>query len=73
MRKNQGWTLLAFMPQAQIGCARLRVVVTGSFTLENLHLCRDEIAAGDRGGGSSDAAWAWKGGQMKNYAVLFCA
>jgi len=41
-------TLLAFTPQAQIGCARLRLSAGGAFPLENLHRCRDELLPGLR-------------------------
>jgi hypothetical protein len=33
-------TLIVFTPQAQIGCARLRLLVSGAFPLEKLHECR---------------------------------
>jgi hypothetical protein len=36
-------TLLVFTPQAQIGCAKLRLSVGGAFPLEQLHICRDEL------------------------------
>lgn len=36
-------TLLVFTPQAQVGCARLRLSVGGAFPLDSLQLCRDEI------------------------------
>jgi hypothetical protein len=36
-------TLLAFTPEAQIGCARLRLSVGGAFPLDRLHVCRDEL------------------------------
>ncbi len=36
-------TLLAFTPQAQIGCARLRLSAGGAFPLDRLHVCRDEL------------------------------
>jgi len=36
-------TLLVFTPQAQVGCARLRLSVGGAFPLDNLQLCRDEV------------------------------
>jgi hypothetical protein len=38
-------TLLVLTPQAQIGCARLRLLVGGAFPLEKLHLCRRELLA----------------------------
>ena len=47
-------TLLVFTPQAQIGCARLRLSVGGAFPLERLHVCRSELIAGL--GGSRGAA-----------------
>ena len=36
-------TLLAFTPEAMIGCARLRLSVGGAFPLDRLHVCRDEL------------------------------
>jgi hypothetical protein len=36
-------TLMVFTPQAQIGCARLRLSVSGTFALEKLHECRREL------------------------------
>ena len=36
-------TLLAFTPQAHIGCARLRLSVGGAFPLEKLHHARNEL------------------------------
>jgi hypothetical protein len=36
-------TLMVFTPQAQIGCARLRLSVSGAFPLEKLHECRREL------------------------------
>jgi hypothetical protein len=36
-------TLLVFTPQAQIGCARLRLPVSGAFPLGKLHECRREL------------------------------
>jgi hypothetical protein len=36
-------TVLVFSPQAQVGCARLRVSVGGSFPLKKLHRCRSEL------------------------------
>jgi hypothetical protein len=36
-------TLMVFTPQAQIGCARLRLSVSGTFPLEKLHECRREL------------------------------
>jgi hypothetical protein len=36
-------TLLVFTPQAQIGCARLRLSVSGAFPLEKLHECRRDL------------------------------
>ena len=39
-------TLVVFTPQAQIGCARLRLVAGGAFPLEKLHECRRELLPG---------------------------
>jgi hypothetical protein len=39
-------TLLVFTPASQIGCARLRLSVAGSFPLDRLHICRDELLPG---------------------------
>jgi hypothetical protein len=36
-------TLLAFTPQAQIGCARLRLSAGGAFPLDELHVGREEL------------------------------
>jgi hypothetical protein len=36
-------TLLVFTPEAQIGCARLRLSVGGAFPLDKLHVRRDEL------------------------------
>ena len=36
-------TLLVFTPEAQIGCARLRLSVGGAFPLDQLHVRRDEL------------------------------
>jgi hypothetical protein len=36
-------TLLVFTPEAQIGCARLRLSVGASFPLDELHACRDGL------------------------------
>ena len=36
-------TVLVFTPQAQVGCAKLRLSVGGSFPLDKLHICRDEL------------------------------
>jgi hypothetical protein len=36
-------TLLVFTPEAQIGCARLRLSVGGAFPLDKLHVCREEL------------------------------
>jgi hypothetical protein len=46
LAEKSGVTLLAFMPQAQIGCARLRISVSGAFPLARLHIARDELTAG---------------------------
>ena len=35
--------LLAFTPFAQVGCARLRIAVEGSFPLGDLHIARSEL------------------------------
>lgn len=43
LAEKSGVTLLAFTPSAQIGCARLRLVVGGAFPLERLHLLRTEL------------------------------
>jgi len=45
MAEKSGVALLVFTPQAQIGCARLRVLVGGAFPLERLHLLRSELIA----------------------------
>ncbi len=36
-------TVLVFTPRAQVGCARLRLLVGGAFPLDALQLCRDEV------------------------------
>jgi len=36
-------TVLAFTPQAQVGCARLRISVDGDFPLKKLHLARTNL------------------------------
>jgi hypothetical protein len=36
-------TVLVFSPQAQVGCARLRLSVSGAFPLAKLHRCRAEL------------------------------
>ena len=36
-------TVLVFSPHAQVGCARLRVAVGGTFPLARLHRCRAEL------------------------------
>jgi hypothetical protein len=36
-------TLLVFTPEAQIGCARMRLSVGGAFPLDKLHVRRDEL------------------------------
>jgi hypothetical protein len=41
-------TLLAFTPQAQVGCARLRLAVSGTFPLTALHRRREELLPGLR-------------------------
>lgn len=46
LAEKSGVTLLAWTPQAQIGCARLRVSVGGSFPLARLHVTRDELVSG---------------------------
>jgi hypothetical protein len=46
LAEKSGVTLLAFMPQAQIGCARLRISVSGAFPLARLHIARDELTSG---------------------------
>jgi hypothetical protein len=46
LAEKSGVTLLAFTPRAQIGCARLRVSVSGSFPLTQLQTVRDELVAG---------------------------
>jgi hypothetical protein len=43
LAEKSGVTLLAFTPWAQIGCARLRLVVGGAFPLERLHLLRADL------------------------------
>jgi len=45
LAEKSGVTLLAFVPQAQIGCARLRISVNGAFPLARLHVARDELTA----------------------------
>ena len=46
LAEKSGVTLLAWTPQAQIGCARLRVSVGGAFPLARLHVSRAELVAG---------------------------
>jgi hypothetical protein len=46
LAEKSGVTLLAFVPQAQIGCARLRISLGGAFPLARLHSARDELTAG---------------------------
>ena len=36
-------TVLIFSPHAQVGCARLRLSVSGAFPLTKLHRCRTEL------------------------------
>jgi hypothetical protein len=36
-------SVLVFSPQAQVGCARLRISVRGTFPLDKLHCCRAEL------------------------------
>jgi hypothetical protein len=43
LAEKSGVTLLVFTPEAQIGCARLRLAVGGAFPLERLHLLRTEL------------------------------
>jgi len=38
-------TVLVFTPQAQVGCARLRLSVDGDFPLKKLHLARAELVS----------------------------
>jgi len=46
LAEKSGVTLLAFVPQARMGCARLRISVNGAFPLARLHIARDELSAG---------------------------
>jgi hypothetical protein len=46
LAEKSGVTLLAFLPQAQIGCARLRLSVSGAFPLARLQSARDELTTG---------------------------
>jgi hypothetical protein len=46
LAEKSGVALLAWTPQAQIGCARLRVSVGGAFPLARLHVARTELVAG---------------------------
>ena len=43
LAEKSATTLLVFTPDSQIGCARLRLSVSGSFPLDRLHVCRDEL------------------------------
>ena len=45
LAEKSGATLLVFTPQAQIGCARLRVEAGGAFPLARLHAAREELVA----------------------------
>ena len=45
LAEKSGVTLLVFTPQAQIGCARLRISVHGLFPLSRLHSVRNEMTA----------------------------
>ena len=44
--EKSGVTLLTFTPWAQIGSARLRIVVGGAFPLARLHVVREELLGG---------------------------
>ncbi len=46
LAEKSGVTLLAWTPQAQIGCARLRVSVGGAFPLARLHAERETLLSG---------------------------
>jgi hypothetical protein len=46
LAEKSGVTLLILTPQAQIGCARLRISISGAFPLARLHIARDELTAG---------------------------
>jgi hypothetical protein len=46
LAEKSGVALLTWTPQAQIGCARLRVSVGGAFPLARLHVARTELVAG---------------------------
>ena len=43
LAEKSGVTLLSWTPQAQIGCARLRVSVGGAFPLARLHATRETL------------------------------
>jgi hypothetical protein len=45
LAEKSGAALLIFTPQAQIGCARLRVTAGGAFPLARLHVAREELVA----------------------------
>lgn len=46
LAEKSGVTLLAWTPQAQIGCARLRIAVGGAFPLARLHAERETLLSG---------------------------
>lgn len=46
LAEKSGVALLVFTPQAQIGCARLRITAGGAFPLARLHVARAELVAG---------------------------
>jgi hypothetical protein len=68
--EKSGVTLLAFTPQAQIGCARLRLAAKGAFPLNRLHVVREDLMAGLS---LQVERRRWKGGEHEELRRSVCA